>query len=167
MKTIWLAAAAAVCTAPLAAQEDPRARLFQERGCSECHAVSALRIAGKTDVGPDLSYAYAEVPQRYGLTLEHFLNEPSGVMRLVLGGHIQLTRAERAALVDLFSDLYAQHLARLDSLRRGLRPVPTTIRRAPWSRSSAPRCGSGERSRKPSRRRCKRFGRFHRDFTMF
>ena len=128
MKTLWLAAAAALWTTPLVGQgnqQDARALLFQDRGCSECHAIAALRIAAKTDVGPDLTYAYAEVPYRYGLTLEHFFNEPSGVMRIVLGGHIQLSRAERAALVALFRDLYAQHLARLDSLRRGMRPVRT------------------------------------------
>lgn len=102
---------------------DPRARLFVARGCADCHAITHLKVKAKTDVGPDLSSAYADVPFRYGVTLERFLDEPVGLMRMVLGVHIQLPRTESDSLVRLFRDLYDEHLARQDSLVRQARPV--------------------------------------------
>lgn len=112
----------------LAAQADTvapnlRARLFMARGCADCHAIALLKVKAKTDVGPDLSSAYVDVPYRYGVTLERFFEEPPGLMRMVLGVHIQLPRAESDSLVRLFRDLYTEHLARQDSLVRQARPV--------------------------------------------
>lgn len=104
---------------------DRRASLFVRRGCAECHGIVALKVKAKTDAGPDLTFAYAEVPYRYGMTLERFFAEPPGIMRLVLGVHIQLEPAERDSLVRLFRDLYAEHVARLDSAQRMPRPVGT------------------------------------------
>ena len=102
---------------------DPRARLFVARGCPDCHAIAHLKVKAKADVGPDLSSAYADVPFRYGVTLERFFDEPVGLMRMVLGVHIQLPRTESDSLVRLFRDLYDEHLARQDSLVRQGRPV--------------------------------------------
>jgi len=112
----------------LAAQTDtvapnPRARLFVARGCADCHAIALLMVKAKADVGPDLSAAYVDVPYRYGVTLERFFTEPVGLMRMILGVHIQLPRAESDSLVRLFRDLYTEHLARQDSLVRQARPV--------------------------------------------
>lgn len=104
---------------------DPRASLFIRRGCADCHAIAALKVRAKSDVGPDLTFAYADVQSRYGMTLERFFDQPPGMMRLVLGVHIQLERAESDSLVRLFRDLHLEHLARLDSLRRVPRPVST------------------------------------------
>lgn len=116
-----LVVAAMLAAQGVAAQEapaDPRASLFVRRGCADCHAIAALKVKAKTDVGPDLTLAHAEVRDRYGMTLDRFFDQPAGVMRLVLGGHIQLERAERDSLVQLFRDLYGEHLARVDSLNR-------------------------------------------------
>lgn len=119
---------ALIATRTLAAQTDtvapdPRARLFVARGCADCHAIVHLKVKAKADVGPDLSSAYADVPFRYGMTLERFFDEPVGIMRMVLGVHIQLPRTESDSLVRLFRDLYDEHLARQDSLVRQARPV--------------------------------------------
>ena len=134
MKTL-LVVAAIVAAQSLAAQQvpaDPRASLFVRRGCAACHGIAALKVKPETNVGPDLTFAYAEVPYRYRMTLERFFAEPPGTMRLVLGVHIQLQLAERDSLVQLFRVLYAEHLARLDSIQRVPRPVGSH----PWS--SAP-----------------------------
>jgi hypothetical protein len=128
---IMLVIAAVVAAHSLAAQQvpaDPRVSLFVRRGCADCHGIVALNIKAGTDAGPDLTFAYADVPYRYGMTLERFFAEPPGIMRLVLGVHIQLQPAQRDSLVRLFRDLYAEHLARLDSLQRVPRPVGTGSR---------------------------------------
>jgi len=132
MKRAWIVAAA-LALQPLAAQTrvappNPRARLFVARGCSECHAIELLKVKAQTDVGPDLSSAYVDVPTRYGVTLERFFDEPRGIMRLILGGHVQLRRTDSDSLVRLFRDLYSEYVARLDSLNRRppgyARPTP-------------------------------------------
>jgi hypothetical protein len=120
--------AAMLAARSLAAQQapaDPRASLFVRRGCADCHAIEALKVKAKSDVGPDLTLTYADVPHRYGMTLERFFDEPVGIMRVIFGGQIQLERAECDSLVRLFRDLYAEHLARLDSVRRAPRPAGT------------------------------------------
>jgi hypothetical protein len=106
-----------------AGARDPRARFLIDRRCSDCHTVSVLKIKSTADVGPDLSSAYADVPFRYGMTLDRFFDQPAGIMRMVLGGRPALARAERDSLVTLFRDLYNEQLARLDSARRRPRPV--------------------------------------------
>jgi len=125
---ILLLLAVVMTARTLAAQSDtvqtnPRARLFVTRGCSDCHAIAHLQVKAKADVGPDLSSAYVDVPFRYGVTLERFFEEPVGLMRMIVGVHIQLPRAESDSLVRLFRDLYTEHLARQDSLVRQARPV--------------------------------------------
>lgn len=132
---IMIVVAAILAGHSLVAQQvpaDPRASLFVRRGCAECHGIVALKVKAKTDAGPDLTFAYAAVPYRYGMTLERFFAQPPGIMRLVLGVHRQLESAQRDSLVQLFRDLYAAHLARLDSLQRIPRPVGSGLR------SSAP-----------------------------
>jgi len=104
---------------------DPRASLFVRHSCAECHGLEALKVKASSDVGPDLTLAYAEVQQRYGMTLERFFVEPPGIMRVIFGGQIQLAPAERDSLVRLFRDLYAEHLARGDSVRRVAPPART------------------------------------------
>jgi len=120
--------AAILAVRSLAAQQvpvDARAALFVRSGCADCHGIVALRVKAKTDAGPDLTFAYGDVPYRYGMTLERFFAEPPGIMRLVLGVHIQLRQVQRDSLVRLFRDLYAEHVARLDSIQRAPRPVGT------------------------------------------
>lgn len=94
-----------------AAQSDPRARIFVERGCRDCHAISALKLKASADVGPDLTYAYGDVQRRYGLNLESFMANPPGVMRLMLASHIRLPAADRDSIVTILRDLYRERRA--------------------------------------------------------
>jgi len=112
MTRIWLALLTLATIASSArAQVDPRGRIFVERGCGDCHAVSALRIKAAADVGPDLTYAYGDVLRRYGLNLESFMANPPGVMRLMLASHLRLTVADRDSIVVLLRGLYEERRA--------------------------------------------------------
>ncbi len=110
---------------------DPRASLFVRHRCADCHALEALKVKASSDVGPDLTLAYADVQHRYGMTLERFFEEPTGIMRVIFGGQIQFEPAARDSLVRLFRDLYTEQLARVDSVRRVTPPVRTGPRSAP------------------------------------
>lgn len=103
--------ALALLAGPGAAQADPRAQIFVQRGCNDCHAVSALRVKASADVGPDLTYAYGDVLRRYGLNLESFMANPTGVMRMMLASHLQLTVADRDSIVRLLRGLYEERRA--------------------------------------------------------
>ena len=94
-----------------AAQSDPRARIFVERGCRDCHAISALNMKASADVGPDLTYAYGDVLRRYGLNLESFMANPTGVMRLMVASHLRLSMADRDSIVILLRGLYEERRA--------------------------------------------------------
>jgi hypothetical protein len=121
MKTTWVlglvAVAGVAALTTLAARTrspaaaDPRSAIFIRRGCNECHAISAFKIPALHDVAPDLTYAYGDVVLRYGVDLETFLDNPSGVMRLMLGSHIRLSPVDRDSIVQVLKGLYAQRVA--------------------------------------------------------
>jgi hypothetical protein len=136
---LLLSAVASCLPAGTGAPPDPvaerRARrrdaaLFVSVGCNDCHAVSALGVKAAADVGPDLTYAYADVVTRYGVNLETFLAHPTGIMRLMLGAHLELTVAERNAIIRVLKQLHEEHRADRDappslpgpSTSHGLRP---------------------------------------------
>ncbi len=85
---------------------DPRAALFLEKGCAQCHSISALGVKSPTDVGPDLTLAYADVQNRFGVKLEEFLPHPTGTMQLVLSQVIQLSPAERDSVIHILKRLH-------------------------------------------------------------
>jgi mono/diheme cytochrome c family protein len=89
------------------------AALFVRVHCNDCHAVSALGVRAATDVGPDLTTAYADVVTRYGMNLETFLAHPTGVMRLMLVAHLDLTQADRDSIVYVLRLLHQQRRAEL------------------------------------------------------
>ena len=97
-------------------RHDPRARIFVERGCTECHAISGLGVMAAKDVGPDLTFAYADVVHRYGVNLESFLNDPSGVMRLMLASHLHLAKTDRDSMLHILKGLYEQRRANTDEV---------------------------------------------------
>jgi metal-dependent HD superfamily phosphatase/phosphodiesterase len=105
------------------AQTDPRARIFVERGCRDCHAVSALHVKASADVGPDLTYAYGDVLRRYGLNLEAFMANPTGVMRLMLASHIRLSAVDRDSVVQILRGLYEERRADAET---GVPSLPRT-----------------------------------------
>jgi hypothetical protein len=125
-----LVAAVGVLGAPAWAQgegkrvgPDPRATLFVRRGCTECHAISGLGVKAKSDVGPDLTFAYADVFVRYGVTLESFLANPAGIMRLVLAAHLRLTAAEQDSILHVLKGLYDERQADMDAEIPSLPPL--------------------------------------------
>jgi hypothetical protein len=86
-------------------------------GCNECHAVAGLGIRAATDVAPDLTSAYADVVTRYDVDLETFLAQPTGVMRLMLAAHLELTDADRLDIVRILKKLHEQYRADADERR--------------------------------------------------
>jgi len=95
---------------------DPRAEIFLRRGCTECHAISAFHVRAKHDVGPDLTLAYRDVVTRYGVSLEAFLYEPRGLMRMMLASHLQLASVDRDSMILILGALYKVRRAELDSM---------------------------------------------------
>ncbi|HEX9611742.1 MAG TPA: hypothetical protein VF978_07615 [Gemmatimonadales bacterium] len=93
---------------------DPRAEIFVRRGCTDCHVISGLGARAAADVGPDLTYAYADVVTRYGTNLESFLADPTGVMRLMLASHLHLSVRDRDSMVNVLKRLYCERRAELD-----------------------------------------------------
>jgi cytochrome c551/c552 len=85
-----------------------RAAIFVEKGCPQCHSISALGIKSKTDVGPDLTTAYADVQTRFGVKLEQFLPAPTGTMQMVLSSMIKLTPAERDSIIHILKELHEE-----------------------------------------------------------
>ena len=106
---------AAASVAPIrtagAQQPDARGAIFVTQGCNQCHAVWALGLKAKSDVGPDLTFAYVDVVTRYGVDLRNFLYDPSGVMRRVLTTHLKLNGVTRDSVADVLEALYKEHQA--------------------------------------------------------
>lgn len=118
MKRIVLGIGAALVVGTGAAAQsrtvDPRGMIFVQRGCSACHGIWSLGVKAKSDVGPDLTFAYVDVVNRYGMSLEAFLNNPTGVMRLMLSSHLHLTAADRDSISHVLEEIFKQHRAQLD-----------------------------------------------------
>jgi cytochrome c551/c552 len=94
-------ASSAQTTSPL----DPRAALFLEKGCPQCHSISALGVKSPTEVGPDLTIAYSDVQSRFNMKLDEFLKNPTGTMQIVLSSQIKLSPAERDSIIEILEDL--------------------------------------------------------------
>jgi hypothetical protein len=107
-------ASGAAAQSPTIGQPDPRAAIFVQRGCNACHGVWALGVKPKSDAAPDLTFAYVDVVNRYGMSLEAFLYDPRGVMRLMLASHLHLTAADRDSIAHVLKAIYLQHRTQLD-----------------------------------------------------
>ena len=109
-----IAAVAVASLAPMALtaqQPDPRGAIFVTQGCTQCHSVWALGVKAKSDAGPDLTFAYVDVVNRYGVDLQTFLYNPEGVMRLMLASHLNLSAASRDSIAHVLEGIYKQHRA--------------------------------------------------------
>lgn len=84
---------------------------FVRKGCFACHSISAFDIKSAADIGPDLSFAVADVQSRFGKTLEDFLASPTGTMAVVLSTQIQLTDQERQEAVAKLKSAYEKKLS--------------------------------------------------------
>jgi mono/diheme cytochrome c family protein len=87
---------------------DPRAAIFVAKGCPQCHSIAALGVKSAAEVGPDLTLAYEDVQNRFGVTLAEFLRNPTGTMQVVLSSTIQLSPAERDSITAVLYRLHEQ-----------------------------------------------------------
>jgi hypothetical protein len=68
---------------------------FVQTGCFVCHSVSSLGVKSPAQIGPDLSIAIDDVQKRFGVTIDDFLNKPTGTMSVVLSRQIILTPEQK------------------------------------------------------------------------
>lgn len=92
--------------ADVPASSDPRAAIFLDKGCPQCHSISAFGVKSPAEIGPDLTMAYQDVQTRFNMPLEEFLNNPTGTMQVVLSGQIQLSTAERDSIIHILKELH-------------------------------------------------------------
>ena len=90
----------------VATSSDPRASIFLNKGCPQCHSISALGIKSPAEIGPDLTLAYEDVQTRFSMPLEQFLHNPTGTMQIVLSSQIQLSTAERDSIIHILKELH-------------------------------------------------------------
>lgn len=86
---------------PVYTYTDPRGAIFAQKGCPQCHTISGLGIKSPTEIGPDLTLAEDDVPNRFTMKLEDFLHNPTGTMQVVLSSQIQLSSAERDSIIKI------------------------------------------------------------------
>ena len=90
------------------ASADPRAAIFLNKGCPQCHSISAFGIKSPAEIGPDLTLAYEDVQTRFSMKLEDFLHNPTGTMQMVLSSQIQLSTAERDSIIHILKGLHEE-----------------------------------------------------------
>jgi hypothetical protein len=88
---------------------DPRAAIFLNQGCPQCHSISALGVKSPAEIGPDLTLAYQDVQTRFSMPLEEFLHNPTGTMQVVLSSQIQLSTAERDSIIHILKELHEEN----------------------------------------------------------
>ena len=91
---------------PVSPPTDPRATLFVQKGCPQCHSISALGVKSPAEIGPDLTFAYSDVQSRFNMKLEEFLKNPTGTMQVVLSSQIKLTPEERDSVIHILTELH-------------------------------------------------------------
>jgi mono/diheme cytochrome c family protein len=91
---------------PATTSSDPRAAIFVRKGCPQCHTISALGVKSPTELGPDLTYAYTDVQNRFSMKLEEFLKNPTGTMQVVLSSQIKLSPEERDSVIHILKGLH-------------------------------------------------------------
>ncbi|NOY06780.1 MAG: cbb3-type cytochrome c oxidase subunit II [Chlorobi bacterium] len=89
---------------------------FVEHSCFVCHSIKAFDIKSPTDKGPDLSYAPDDVRARFNKTVEEFLFEPTGTMKIILGSQIILTDKQKWEAIEKINKAYNIVKNKADSL---------------------------------------------------
>ncbi len=79
---------------------------FVENSCFVCHSVKAFDIQSPTDKGPDLSLAPEDVRARFNKTVEEFMFEPTGTMKIILESQIQLTDEQKWEAIAKINKAY-------------------------------------------------------------
>ena len=93
---------------PVTPPSDPRAALFVQKGCPQCHSISALGVKSPAEIGPDLTFAYSDVQSRFNMKLEEFLKNPTGTMQVVLSSQIKLSPEERDSVIHILKQLHEE-----------------------------------------------------------
>ncbi len=79
---------------------------FVEKSCFVCHSIEAFEIESPTDKGPDLSWAPEDVRNRFSKTVEEFIFEPTGTMKIILESQIVLTDEEKWEVINKITKAY-------------------------------------------------------------
>jgi cytochrome c1 len=79
---------------------------FVEKSCFVCHSIEAFEIESPTNKGPDLSWAPEDVRNRFSKTVEEFLFEPTGTMKIILESQIVLTDEEKWEVINKITKAY-------------------------------------------------------------
>jgi cytochrome c2 len=79
---------------------------FVEHSCFVCHSIKAYDIKSPTDKGPDLSLAPDDVRARFNKTVEEFLFDPTGTMKIILESQIVLTDEEKWQAIEKIMKAY-------------------------------------------------------------
>ena len=82
---------------------------FKQTGCTACHSISVHNVLNIAAVAPDLSTAVEDVPSRFGVSLDEFLQAPTGTMAMVLSTRIPLTPEQRALAATRLKEAYRSH----------------------------------------------------------
>lgn len=113
---LLLMAALAACAPPppaeaatIAGPDVHGADWFKQTGCTACHSISAYNVLNLTSIAPDLSLAVEDVPRRFGVSLDEFLQAPTGTMSMVLSSRIPLTPEQRTLAATRLKAAYRRH----------------------------------------------------------
>ncbi len=68
---------------------------FVVNNCFVCHSIEAFEIKSPTNKGPDLSWAPDDVRARFNKTVEEFLFQPTGTMKIILESQIVLSDEQK------------------------------------------------------------------------
>jgi cbb3-type cytochrome oxidase cytochrome c subunit len=79
---------------------------FVEQSCFVCHSIEAFEIQSPTNKGPDLSWAPDDVRTRFNKTVEEFLFEPTGTMKIILESQIVLTDEQKWEAINKIMRAY-------------------------------------------------------------
>lgn len=79
---------------------------FVKHSCFVCHSIKAYEISSPTNKGPDLSLAPDDVRARFNKTVEEFLFDPTGTMKIILESQIVLTDEEKWQAVEKIMKAY-------------------------------------------------------------
>ncbi len=79
---------------------------FVENSCFVCHSMEAFNIESPTDKGPDLSWAPDDVRARFNKTVEEFMFEPTGTMKIILESQIVLSDQQKWEAINKIMKAY-------------------------------------------------------------
>ena len=79
---------------------------FVEHSCFVCHSVEAFSIESPTNKGPDLSWAPDDTRARFNKTVEEFMFEPTGTMKIILESQIVLSDKQKWEGIEKITKAY-------------------------------------------------------------